>query len=288
MKQSLWITCLFAVALCQSELSGQAPASPKPEANPLLQFKPLKKGNSVLSLLPEGGLWVDLSRKWVIADGEICLREGPLEMFACPQGTKEHESVVSVKSPARFVHAALLAIGAKTGSPVKFDPEYISASGSVIDVICVWKDEKGKIQTIAAQQWISKGRSKKTLGHAWVFAGSGFWKEASTGKQRYYGDDGSLICVSNFPTATMDIAVESTKDNNFLEYHANAAKVPEVRTPVRLILVNRSGEVTKQEPKALASDAEIFTQVKKWAEQIEMPKATQTPPKEEPTDEKAS
>ncbi|MBA61048.1 MAG: hypothetical protein CMJ76_01670 [Planctomycetaceae bacterium] len=233
------------------------------------QFKTLQKGSSVLSLLPDGGLWVDLSRKWVVADGEICLRNGPLEMFACPQGTKEHESVVAVKSSARFVHAALLAIGAKTGKPVKFDPEYIPASGSVIDIICVWKDEKGKIRSELAQNWVTKGRSKKTLEHAWVFAGSGFWTEASTGKKRYYGDDGSLICVSNFPTATMDIAVESSKDNNFLEYHANAYKVPELKTPVRLVLVNRPGDVTKKAPRSLTDNAEILSRVRLWAEAIE-------------------
>lgn len=233
------------------------------------KFKSLQQGASILSLLPDGGLWVDLSRKWVVVDGEVCLRNGPLEMFACPQGTKEHESVVAVKSSAKFVHAALLAIGAKSGKPVKFDPEYIPASGSVIDVICVWKDEKGKLQSELAQNWVTKGRSKRTLDHAWVFAGSGFWTEASTGKKRYYGDDGSLICVSNFPTATMDIAVESSKDNNFLEYHANALKVPELRTPVRLIMVNRPGEMTQKAPKALADNAEILSQVKQWAEAIE-------------------
>ena len=239
-------------------------------------FKALGNGASVLSLLPDGGLWVDLNRKWVVADGEVCLTAGPLEMFACPTGTKEHESVIAVKSSARFVHAALLAIGAKTGEPVKFDPEYIPASGSVIDVICVWKDSEGKVQTALAQDWVTKGRSKKTLDHAWVFAGSGFWKDSSTGERRYYADDGAMICVSNFPTATMDIAVESTKDNNFLEYHANSARLPEVRTPVRLIMVKRPGKMTKKTPRRLDSNAEILTHVKQWAQAIETGKQ---PPK---------
>lgn len=273
---------LLAMLLIYVDLPGlkaQAPAAPdeqKVESKKEGQFKALDTGTSVLSLMPDGGLWVDLSRKWVVVDGEVCLRNGPLEMFACPPGTKEHESVVAVKSTARFVHAALLAIGARTGKPVKFDPEYIPASGSVIDVICAWKDEKGKVQTELAQNWITKGRSKKTLDYAWVFAGSGFWTEASTGKKRYYGDDGSLICVSNFPTATMDIAVESSKDNNFLEYHANTVKIPPVGTPVRMILVNRPGEVTRKAPRALDANAAILTDVREWVEVIEQGKK---PPK---------
>ena len=58
------------------------------------------------------GLWVDMKRKWVVVDGRVCLNRGVLEMFACPKNTKEHESVISVACEARFVHAALLAIGA--------------------------------------------------------------------------------------------------------------------------------------------------------------------------------
>ena len=277
------VLCTFTqvpVVLGQPE---SKPAVDEKQAAKQGEFKSLQKGASVLSLLPDGGLWVDLSRKWVVADGQICLREGPLEMFACPQATKEHESVVSTKSSSRFVHAALLAIGAKTGKPVKFDPENIPASGSVIDVICIWKDEKGQIKITLAQNWVAKGRSKKTLSHAWVFAGSGFWTDSATGEKRYYADDGALLCVSNFPTATMDIAVESSKDNNFLEYHANTSAIPELKTPVRMVLVNRPGKPTTNTPRALNDNAEILKQVKKWAEAIE---AGQKPPKPMSVDEK--
>src|SRR4051812_14186275 len=68
-------------------------------------------------------IWIDPKRKAVIVDGQICLREGQLEMFACPKGSKEHESVIAVNAKPQFVHAALLAVGAKSGTPVKFDPE---------------------------------------------------------------------------------------------------------------------------------------------------------------------
>ncbi len=56
-------------------------------------------------------VWIDFSQKRVIVGGHICLREGMLEMFACPKGTTEHESIVSVHSEARYVHAALVAVG---------------------------------------------------------------------------------------------------------------------------------------------------------------------------------
>src|SRR3954447_13543947 len=35
-------------------------------------------------------VWVDLKEKAVLVDGQIALRQGMLEMFACTRNTKEH------------------------------------------------------------------------------------------------------------------------------------------------------------------------------------------------------
>ena len=48
--------------------------------------------------------------KRVVLEGEVCLREGQLEMFACLKGTKEHEAIVAVPTKAHVVHAALVAL----------------------------------------------------------------------------------------------------------------------------------------------------------------------------------
>src|SRR3954447_22144605 len=105
-------------------------------------------------LSPTGDVWYDAKRHAVVVDGEVCLREGLLEMFACPKGTKEHESIISVNCKAEEVHAGLLAAGAKPGSPVKFDPEYQAASGQIVDVYVLWKDADGKKQQAKVQDWI--------------------------------------------------------------------------------------------------------------------------------------
>src|SRR6476660_537168 len=63
---------------------------------------------------------------------EVCFREGPLELFLCRKNTKEHESVVAADVDARDIHKALLAAGAKVGSPVKYVPKYEPAKGSKI------------------------------------------------------------------------------------------------------------------------------------------------------------
>src|SRR5437762_345434 len=68
------------------------------------KVKPATESKAATSDAPEGlrklsetsDIWLDTKRKAVVVDGQVCLREGQLEMFACPKGTKEHESVVSV------------------------------------------------------------------------------------------------------------------------------------------------------------------------------------------------
>jgi len=231
-------------------------------------LNPLTASKSVLALKKEGGLWIDLQRKWVIADGSVCLREGPLEMFICPAQTKEHESVITTPVDAETVHTSLLAIGAKTGSPVQFQPEYKRATGSVIDIVVVWVSENEKVNASLAQDWIKKGNTRKTMQYAWVFGGSGYWKNPNTNKKIYYGNDGSLVCLSNFPTATIDLPVESSNSNAARLYYANTSKIAPLKAPVRIIFANRPDVDATKIPKVLGEGSVLLESVRKWATEI--------------------
>lgn len=70
----------------------------------------------------------------------------------------------------------------------------------------------------------------------WVFAGSKFVKDPDTGKEFYLGDSGDLICVANFMTSTLDVAVKSNADNTGLVFDAFTERIPKRQTPVRLVL----------------------------------------------------
>ncbi|MEX0937708.1 MAG: YdjY domain-containing protein [Pirellulales bacterium] len=198
-------------------------------------------------LVPEHDLWVDREKKRVYIDGRICLRRGQLEMFACPQGTKEHESIVAANTKAQVAHAALLLVGAKVGQPVQFSPEYVPASGTVIEVYVIWKDAEGKQHRVPAQEWIRNTRTKEPMKHNWVFAGSGFWTDETDGKRYYQAEAGDFICVSNFPSATLDLPVESTAANAGLLFEALTEKIPPLGAPVRLELVPKLPEDVKAE-----------------------------------------
>ncbi|MFM7843370.1 MAG: YdjY domain-containing protein [Planctomycetota bacterium] len=203
-----------------SELAGELPAD----------FTRLGKNVDV---------WMSPKRKLVVVDGKVCLREGQLEMFACPRKSKEHESVVAVNSDAKTVHAALLAIGATTGSPVKFDPQFTPPTGTKVDIMLLWNDPAGKPQQRPAQDWVRHVRTKKQLETSWVFAGSGFWTDESSGQRHYQADAGDLVCVSNFPTATLDLPVASSQDNADLQFEAFTDRIPAKGTTVRLVFQPR-------------------------------------------------
>jgi hypothetical protein len=203
-------------------------------AKPVAPKLPEPAGAKRLS--PKYDVWVDAKERAVIIDGQISLREGMLEMFACLRNTKEHESVVSANTKAYIVHAALVGLGAQPGQPARWVPEYNPPTGTEIDVTVFWVDENGQEQTARAQDWVKDIRTGKAMAHPWVFAGSRFWKDEETGKEHYMAEGGDFICVSNFSTAMLDIPIESSQSNEELAFEAFAERIPPLGAPVRLIL----------------------------------------------------
>jgi len=198
-----------------------------------------KPPEGVVPLSKKHAVWVDAKRKTVIVDGKICLREGQLEMFACPKGTKEHESIIALNCLPEEVHAGLLACGAKPGTPVKFDPEYKPATGEIVDIFVLWKEPDGTSKQVRAQEMVKHVKTGKAMEYDWIFAGSGFFKDEQTGRLHYQANGGDFICVSNFPSATLDLPVASTDANGGLLFHAYTENIPAKGTDVRVVLVPR-------------------------------------------------
>jgi hypothetical protein len=193
----------------------------------------------LVKLSKTNDVWLDTKRKAVVVDGQVCLREGQLEMFACPKGTKEHESVVSLNCLAEEVHAGLLAAEAKPGTPVSFNPEYKAATGQIIDIYVLWKEADGAKKQARAQDWVKNVKTGQAMAHDWVFAGSGFWKDEETGKEYYRANGGELVCVSNFPTATLDLPIPSSDANDDLLFAPFTDRIPARGTKVRLVFIPR-------------------------------------------------
>ncbi len=229
-------TSLVGNAQTPSSEEAGAAAAPKAAGEPSSAKHKLPAPVGAKRLAEEYDVWLDEKQHAVIVDGQISLREGMLEMFACTRNTKEHESIVSANTRAFYVHTGLVALGAEPGRPVKFVPKYEPPSGDEIEVSLFWIDEQGKEHTARAQDWIKDAHTGKAMTHPFVFAGSSFWKDPETGKEYYQAEGGDFICVSNFGTAMLDIPIKSSQSNQELAFEAMTDKIPPLGAPVRLIL----------------------------------------------------
>ncbi len=233
---------LLAAVPVDSTLKGDQPqeAEAAPTEAPLPGLK---------RLAPNAEVWLDPAKKQLVMRGEVVLRRGPLELFACLKRTKEHEAVVAVDTKAYVVHAGLIACGAEAGNPAKFQPVFTPARGTEIQVWVEWTDAAGKKQRIDAREWIKDVKTGKAMAYPWVFGGSGFWTDPQDGKQYYQAEDGDFICISNFPSAMLDLPVESSSANTALMFEAFTDRIPPEKTKVLIYLVPKIA-AKKPEPAA--------------------------------------
>jgi hypothetical protein len=105
-----------------------------------------------------------------------------------------------------------------------------------VDVRLRWKDADGAERETRAGDWIRNAETGRPLDVDFIFAGSVFWTDPLDGKEYYQADGGDLICVSNFPTATLDIPIESSQSNDALLFEVFEGRVPPRGTPVEIIL----------------------------------------------------
>ncbi|OWK45069.1 YdjY domain-containing protein [Fimbriiglobus ruber] len=228
-----------------------APAPPEPgvagkDAEPLPNLPKIDAKSQIKSLLPDDTLYLETTpngTKRLLVVSEVCLREGPLEVFLCKKNTKEHEAIVRTAVDPRFIHAALVAIGAKPGSPVQFvnqktdEPEYKPATGAKINVTVHYRRD-GQLRTHPAQEWIRDQKTKKPMAHQWVFAGSRFVKNPDRPNDPpfYTANNGEVIAISNFVDSMLDLPVEVSRDNADLTFDAMTDKIPPLLSKVWVIL----------------------------------------------------
>ena len=302
----LAIGCLMmgSPTLSNSFEEGRQVSSPNKQDRKNRPANAKKSTNAAAKLVPlnqKGTVLLDRSGNRLLLKSKVVLREGMLEMLCCRTQTKEHESILAVDARAYVVHTGLLALRAKPGSPVRFEPKYRPPQGQKIQVFLQWKDPKGKLHRVPGESWVRyvtdrfygeqlakrppdlkiPKRSKlhyyekfqelswygpmtakqrdmltslsqdkayrkaiaKFFKHSqprkmdahWVFAGRGFNVDEKTGQKYYLAEDGDLICVANFPTALLDVSVESG-DSNLL-FEADTERIPPLDTEVTIELI---------------------------------------------------
>lgn len=212
------------------------PLPPVPKADPksVTIESPDTKG-LIVEVLP------DKKTRRVLLATEVCLREGPLEIFMCKKGTKEHEAILRIDIDALKIHELLILAGAEPGKPTQFvnpkteEADYKPATGTKINV-SVHYTKGGKTFTHPAQEWIWDSKKKAQLPHGWVFAGSVVVVDPCNGKKFYAANSGDVISISNFPYSMLEIPAEISKDDANLVYEARTERIPPLRSKVWVIL----------------------------------------------------
>jgi hypothetical protein len=220
---------LISVSVLALVFSGTRAQEKKPEVKKP-QVKKAEVGKNVF-------LEVEGDKRRVIVNAYVCLRQGVLEQLLTRKLMKEHEAILAADVDARIIHAALQAAGAEPGKPVQYRPKFMPPSGTVIKVSLEYKNKEGKVVRVPAQQWIRNIKTKKDLEHDWVFAGSALFEDPDKKSPPYYlANDGDVICVSNFDTAMLDLPIDSSKDNDALNFEAQTDRIPPLHTRVQIIL----------------------------------------------------
>ena len=227
-----------------SELPTSNPPSESKERPPFDYAQLDDEPDKLKKLDKTSPIWCSSDRKRVALGGEICLREGALEFFACKRNTKDYESIIALDTPPHLIHAALLAIGAKQGTPAKFDPVFVPPTGDAIEIEVRWFDERSGVKRkIRAQELISENESKETMRADWVFTGGLFGVDPD-GKRYYLANvTGEVFGVSNFPGSVLDVPFESPSDYSNLFYTPNTEKIPPIGTRVLLILTRKTDAI---------------------------------------------
>jgi hypothetical protein len=248
MKSIFGLTASVALLAALAAPAAAQPAEPKgeelpefPLSNPKNKAIPLSPDKKTIFAEVTDGKAAKVVRIGIAT--EVCLREGPLEVFLCKKGTKEHESIVRVDLDAELIHLAIITLGGKPGTQTQFvnprtgEAEWKAATGTKVNVLVHYK-MNGKLHTHPAQEWIWDTKKKEPIPYGWVFAGSEFIPNPNNPKAKpfYAANSGDIFSISNFPYATLELPAKISKDDAQLTYEAKTDRIPPLTSKVWVIL----------------------------------------------------
>jgi hypothetical protein len=171
----------------------------------------------------------------------VACTRGDLEQVCCARGTREHESLLVTDAPASSVHAGLLALGLRSGSPGSWRTapdgrlEQVPPSGSPIQLLVRWR-ESGEARETPVGDWLDDRRPGPSDAR-FVFAGSRF--VTTPQGERFAADlSGSIVGLVTFGDEVIACA-EVVPDRLEVappRWRARTGAMPAEGTPVVLVL----------------------------------------------------
>ncbi len=235
----------------EPDAAAAAPVDPLPplvatdwgtQSRPVATAEGQPAQSAVIALVP--GIRIDRVRSTVEIDAVVCIDAGWLEQIACSPQTREHESLVTIASRPRDVHAALLLLGLEPGAPGSWTFEndvlaLVPPRGPRLSVEVRWIAADGTARREPIGRWVREARSGVELDSSWYFAGS-VLEPARDGRSALYVADqsGSIIGLVTFGDEVIAFPAILPDQEGVapLEYEAWTERLPPIGTPVTVLL----------------------------------------------------
>jgi hypothetical protein len=169
--------------------------------------------------------------------GWVNMQKGLVEVFACAPGGKTHESVVVLDCVPSGIHAGLLALGLKPGTPVEegTEADYKPPTGDGVD-IHVRFASTGRVEECRAEDWVWNQKAGIPMQRgAWVFAGSFMQSVTSDAEDATFAANYVKSIATTYHDATAILENPNAEGKDDTVYYANERAVPAVGTPVTVI-----------------------------------------------------
>jgi hypothetical protein len=179
------------------------------------------------------GIRIDWGRRQVLVAGEVVLREGALELFACSPQTREHESIVCAAARPLHVYQALGLIGLEPGEPSYYEEDmktYHPARGAPVEIEVRYTRDGRTIQH-PIEEWMRNAQDDRPLDRQpWVFSGAFVMDDTFAADP-----EGTVVAVVDFPSAVIALPKYHSASNEALWLEPATERIPPVGSACTLI-----------------------------------------------------
>jgi len=211
------------------------------------------------------GVTYDIDSGWVEVEAQVAQMVLPsgeikvnwLELLLCPEGGREHETLLTTQAKPSHVHLALILLGLDQGTPQRgetIDPEdpsqgtrIIPATGPLVKVELHWHDGE-TAQVTNPYDWLLVQGEPIEREALWQFTGSRFVE--ADGRKFYLGDlNGTLLSLVHFGDDVLAAQTDLTQSTDMQQLQPHLEVMPEAGTPVvvRLIPVAEEPDETEEQ-----------------------------------------
>lgn len=209
------------------------------------------QGSTRVAFLPLGGR-VHMDVRKVVFPGTVLMQSGLIELFACAEGGKEHESIVRVLcSPVQLNPAVVLGCRLKSGPVPKTPSISEPGQGGRALIMLQWKGKDGKTYTYHAEDLIIDRRTNTLMPRVgWTFVGSRFEPEMDpetgrpTGRFQFVGEQVRSI-ITTFRDSSTFFDTPLSEGSNDAWFEANYSLLPPPGTAIWVIIRAPTAEEVK-------------------------------------------